>query len=91
MKMRYSSELFLLHEATFQDEEQASAETKKHSTVSEAVGVGSDIPASRILLTHFSQRYVSLSKVMTTGSGRDDSSAPKIPVGLAMDGCYFKI
>jgi hypothetical protein len=47
----------LLHEATFDDEMHRDADAKKHSTTSEAIGVGLAMEARRILLTHFSQRY----------------------------------
>lgn len=47
----------LLHEATFDDELQSDAIAKKHSTTSEAIGVGVAMAARRVLLTHFSQRY----------------------------------
>ena len=47
----------LIHEATFDDELQGDAKAKKHSTTSEALGVGLSMGARRILLTHFSQRY----------------------------------
>jgi len=47
----------LLHEATFEDELQGDALAKKHSTTSEALGVGVAMGARRVLLTHFSQRY----------------------------------
>lgn len=47
----------LLHEATFDDELQGDAEAKKHSTTSEAIGVGLAMGAQRVILTHFSQRY----------------------------------
>lgn len=50
----------LLHEATFDDELESDARTKKHSTTSEAIGVGVAMGARRILLTHFSQRYQKL-------------------------------
>ena len=68
---------FLLHEATFDDEEKEMAKKKKHSTVQEALDVGRDISAKKVLLSHFSQRYDCL---------------PKIPVyaekqiGFALDG-----
>ena len=54
----------LVHEATFDDEMQGDAIAKKHSTISEAVGVGVEMGARRIILTHFSQRY---SKIPTMG------------------------
>ncbi|KZF24011.1 hypothetical protein L228DRAFT_252532 [Xylona heveae TC161] len=47
----------LLHEATFDDELQSDAKAKKHSTTSEALAVGLEMGARRIMLTHFSQRY----------------------------------
>lgn len=47
----------LLHEATFADERQDDAQEKKHCTISEAIAVGKQMGARRILLTHFSQRY----------------------------------
>lgn len=50
----------LLHEATFDDEMGDDARIKKHSTTSEAIGVGVAMGARRILLTHFSQRYQKL-------------------------------
>jgi ribonuclease Z len=50
----------LLHEATFDDELQGDARAKKHSTTSEALGVGVAMNAHRVILTHFSQRYQKL-------------------------------
>lgn len=47
----------LIHESTFDDELRGDALAKKHSTMSEAIGVGRRMGARRILLTHFSQRY----------------------------------
>ncbi|KAI1484217.1 hypothetical protein F4774DRAFT_365181 [Daldinia eschscholtzii] len=47
----------LIHESTFEDELQGDAVAKKHSTMSEAIGIGRRMGARRILLTHFSQRY----------------------------------
>lgn len=47
----------LLHEATFDDDLMGDAVAKKHSTTSEAIGVGVAMGAKRVLLTHFSQRY----------------------------------
>lgn len=76
---------FLLHEATFEDGENDQAERKKHSTVSEAMMVARDIGPSRVLLTHFSQRYISL-QTLPAGANDDDSPPTPFPVGLAMDG-----
>lgn len=50
----------LVHEATFDDDMQGDARAKKHSTMSEAIGVASAMGAKRLILTHFSQRYQKL-------------------------------
>ncbi|EOO04106.1 putative ribonuclease z protein [Phaeoacremonium minimum UCRPA7] len=47
----------LIHEATLDDELSGDALVKKHSTMSEALGVAREMEARRVLLTHFSQRY----------------------------------
>ncbi|KAL8805978.1 MAG: hypothetical protein Q9182_001635 [Xanthomendoza sp. 2 TL-2023] len=47
----------LVHEATFDDDMQSDAQAKKHSTMSEAIGVALAMRAQRLVLTHFSQRY----------------------------------
>jgi ribonuclease BN (tRNA processing enzyme) len=73
---------FLVHEATFEDADQDQAELKKHSTVSEAISVAKDIGATRLLLTHFSQRYVSLQGLPVPFTDTN------FRVGLAMDGLH---
>lgn len=55
-----SGSTVLIHEATFDDEMQNDASAKKHSTTSEAIGVGVAMGAKRIILTHFSQRYAKI-------------------------------
>lgn len=60
----------LIHEATFDDELQGDAYAKKHSTTSEALSVGKQMGARRILLTHFSQRYQKI-PVMDSHGGKD--------------------
>ncbi|KAK3942359.1 hypothetical protein QBC46DRAFT_379994 [Diplogelasinospora grovesii] len=47
----------MIHECTFDDDLQGDALAKKHSTMSEALDIGRQMQARRILLTHFSQRY----------------------------------
>lgn len=47
----------LIHEATFDDELYGDALAKKHCTTQEALDIGRQMNARRILLTHFSQRY----------------------------------
>ncbi|KAI9845937.1 MAG: hypothetical protein M1837_004473 [Sclerophora amabilis] len=63
----------LLHEATFDDELQGDALAKKHSTTSEAIEVGLNMEAKRILLTHFSQRYQKI-PVMDQFDGPDPAA-----------------
>ena len=60
----------MIHEATFDDELKGDAYAKKHSTTSEALGVGKRMNARRILLTHFSQRYQKI-PVMDSHGGKD--------------------
>ena len=50
----------MVHEATFEDAYYEDAVAKRHSTISEAVGIGRDAGAARTVLTHFSQRYPAL-------------------------------
>lgn len=57
----------LIHEATFDSELTGEALAKKHSTVAEALEVGRQMEADKILLTHFSQRYPKLPIVENTG------------------------
>jgi len=63
----------LIHEATFDDSMSSDAQTKKHSTVSEAVTVGNILHAKTVLLTHFSQRYPKLMGV-TAKSKQNNSN-----------------
>ena len=49
-----------MHEATFDDDLRSEAVAKKHSTTSEAIGIGAAMGARRVILTHFSQRYQKL-------------------------------
>ena len=55
----------LIHEATFDGAEgmQEEARAKRHSTVAEALDVGRQMGAWRVVLTHFSQRYPKLADV----------------------------
>ncbi|KAH6849688.1 hypothetical protein B0I37DRAFT_369596 [Chaetomium sp. MPI-CAGE-AT-0009] len=65
----------LVHECTFEDELGGDALAKKHSTLSEALDVGRQMDARRILLTHFSQRYPKLpvvdERALKTDASRD--------------------
>jgi ribonuclease BN (tRNA processing enzyme) len=53
----------LVHEATFADALASDAITKRHCTISEAIGVGRQMNAQHIVLTHFSQRYAKCPQV----------------------------
>ncbi|RMZ88502.1 hypothetical protein DV736_g4257, partial [Chaetothyriales sp. CBS 134916] len=55
-RIGYASDV-LIHEATFDDEMEGDALAKKHSTISEALGVALRMEAKNVVLTHFSQRY----------------------------------
>ena len=83
----------MIHEATFEDADQDQAEKKKHSTVSEAIHVASQIGASRVLLSHFSQRYIRTSKEGTDNhqAAVTNRSGKPVPLGFAMDGFRFKL
>ncbi|KAL2147594.1 hypothetical protein VTI28DRAFT_8048 [Corynascus sepedonium] len=64
----------LVHECTFEDELAGDAAAKKHSTLSEALDVGRQMSARRILLTHFSQRYPKLPVVDEEALSRNSAS-----------------
>ena len=57
-----------MHEATFDDDLKRDAKAKKHSTTSEAIGVGVAMRARRVILTHFSQRYTNLASMSALDS-----------------------
>ncbi|KAK9452514.1 hypothetical protein V1511DRAFT_464261 [Dipodascopsis uninucleata] len=52
----------LIHEATMDDSLVLDAQKKRHSTLSEALGIARCMSARYVLLTHFSQRYPRLPK-----------------------------
>ncbi|KAF2034048.1 hypothetical protein EK21DRAFT_57282 [Setomelanomma holmii] len=78
----------LIHEATFDDELQGDAKAKKHSTTSEALGVGAHMDAKAVVLTHFSQRYQKIPVLQTVTGGETEDSLldPKITAEEANDG-----
>ena len=88
-----AQDLLLIHEATFQEEEQEEALKRKHSTVAEAIQIAADIPANRVLLTHFSQRYVSMTSTIDRQPlvSFETSSRRNVPVGFAMDGLWVPL
>ncbi|KAI4614615.1 uncharacterized protein J4E87_009415 [Alternaria ethzedia] len=61
----------LIHEATFDDELQGDAKAKKHSTTSEALGIGAAMNAKSVVLTHFSQRYQKIPVLQTVTDGEE--------------------
>jgi ribonuclease BN (tRNA processing enzyme) len=65
----------IIHEATFEDtpDGAANAVDKRHSTVSEALGVAAAVPARHTLLTHFSARYPKLPVLKLDGAGSSSS------------------
>jgi ribonuclease BN (tRNA processing enzyme) len=85
---RHANSLTLIHEATFEDADSDNAQKKRHSTIGEAIRVASDIPASKVLLTHFSQRYISLQHASSKHSSTGNAAPP---VGLATDGLWLPI
>uniref|UniRef100_A0A1A8F007 Zinc phosphodiesterase ELAC protein 2 n=3 Tax=Nothobranchius korthausae TaxID=1143690 RepID=A0A1A8F007_9TELE len=50
----------LIHEATLEDELEEEAVVKRHSTTSQAIGIGMKMNADFIMLNHFSQRYAKI-------------------------------
>ncbi|KAJ4931668.1 hypothetical protein JOQ06_010109 [Pogonophryne albipinna] len=50
----------LIHEATLEDGMEEEAVDKKHSTTSQAIGIGMWMNAEFIMLNHFSQRYAKI-------------------------------
>ncbi|XP_063759074.1 zinc phosphodiesterase ELAC protein 2 isoform X2 [Eleginops maclovinus] len=50
----------LIHEATLEDGMEEEAVDKRHSTTSQAIGIGMKMNAQFIMLNHFSQRYAKI-------------------------------
>ena len=68
----------LIHEATMEDDLEDEAVIKRHSTTSQAVGMGKKMNAKYTILTHFSQRYAKLPMI-------DVESFEENKVGCAFD------
>lgn len=77
----------LIHEATFDDAMSSDAIKKFHSTTSEAVGMGMRMKCKHIILTHFSQRYMSTAQVEL--SNNDDQQMTKCRYSVAHDFMRF--
>ena len=68
----------LVHEATFDDARAEHARRKRHSTTSEALGVGARMGCIRCVLTHFSQRYPCIiDNVAAQGEEQEGSEGAK--------------
>ncbi|KAI8847525.1 hypothetical protein BC829DRAFT_238474 [Chytridium lagenaria] len=77
----------LIHEATFEDSLSSEAKARKHSTIAEALDVASQMKASSILLTHFSQRTPRIPKELLQKS----QSNPDLNVVIAFDLMGFSL
>ncbi|ORY13424.1 hypothetical protein BCR34DRAFT_586568 [Clohesyomyces aquaticus] len=73
----------LIHEATFDDELIGDARAKKHSTTSEALGIGAKMGAKAVVLTHFSQRYQKIPVLQTVDNGEQED--PMLELKEAQD------
>lgn len=67
----------LIHEATMEDDLVHEARAKMHCTTSEAIEVGKKMKAKHLILTHFSQRYAKLPRIVGDNLGNN--------VGVAFD------
>jgi ribonuclease Z len=74
----------LIHEATFDDELQGDAKAKKHSTTSEALGIGAQMDAKSVVLTHFSQRYQKIPVLQSVTDTEQEDALVK-PEGVSED------
>ncbi len=75
----------LIHEATFEDDLQTDAETKKHCTISEALEIARQMNPEFTILTHFSQRYPKVSPALVNGEHLQGK------VGVAFDGMSVRL
>eukprot|EP00536_Pseudo-nitzschia_multiseries_P002402 jgi/Psemu1/183479/e_gw1.32.100.1 len=102
-KASSSPDLILIHEATYRDAESSMASRKKHSTLAEARAVAVDTGCSRVLMSHFSQRYdTAFAKSAEQNDNDNDKSdateetdrverASNPRVGLAVDGLWIPL
>lgn len=77
---------YLIHEATFDDADQAKSIAKKHTSLTEALKVAEDAQANKVILTHFSQRYVEFPPMPVPASLRNSR-----PILFAMDGTLIPL
>ncbi|KAJ3186448.1 hypothetical protein HDU85_007267 [Gaertneriomyces sp. JEL0708] len=83
----------LIHEATFEDDPCGfqEAQSRRHSTTSEAVIVGGRMNAKWIILTHFSQRVPKLPKLNLDPFPSDIRARMQKCVGVAFDLMSLKV
>jgi ribonuclease Z len=74
----------LIHEATFEDSMKEEAILKKHSTVGEAISIANRMKAKSLILTHFSQRYPKMPRILESSKISDDNYP--VPIVFAFDG-----
>ncbi|ORY70023.1 beta-lactamase-like protein [Pseudomassariella vexata] len=80
----------LIHESTFDDELKGDAIAKKHSTMSEAIGIGRRMGARNILLTHFSQRYQQIPIIEEDTADKEEAKKQAVTL-VAFDYMRIKI
>jgi ribonuclease Z len=86
----------LLHEATYDDEESEMARSKRHCTVSEALGVARDMMhVDATLLTHFSQRYQAKTPrpptVANNKKNNNNNNPTNVNYGMCQDGLWLPL
>jgi ribonuclease Z len=79
----------LIHECTFSDNLRSDARAKKHSTISEALGVARNMGARRVMLTHFSQRYPKTA--VMSDDARNITAGRDMAVLFGFDGMRVKL
>uniref|UniRef100_A0AAX7UHL0 Zinc phosphodiesterase ELAC protein 2 n=1 Tax=Astatotilapia calliptera TaxID=8154 RepID=A0AAX7UHL0_ASTCA len=75
----------LIHEATLEDELEEEAVEKRHSTTSQAIGIGMKMNADFIMLNHFSQRYAKIPLFSEDFNDRVGISFDHMRVSLKMN------
>lgn len=87
----------LVHEATLEDEMQAMAIAKCHSTIGEAIALGREMQCKKLILSHFSQRYPKMLPLEVTEelelreAQSIETDQEKMPILYSYDGLIWKI
>uniref|UniRef100_A0AAX7UG38 Zinc phosphodiesterase ELAC protein 2 n=1 Tax=Astatotilapia calliptera TaxID=8154 RepID=A0AAX7UG38_ASTCA len=79
----------LIHEATLEDELEEEAVEKRHSTTSQAIGIGMKMNADFIMLNHFSQRYAKIPLFSEDFNDRVGISFDHMRVSLISTSCFL--